>query len=129
LHGFFLIKTARFQKYWFITIIVERIGTISTGDLLKQYQPGNSPSEKRSWERDDLIRRFSGSQPYSDGTGYNERKAPGCIFPLPKPKKGAPEPVLPSPGFYVGDISVRPAKDPRNLRKTHAVLHTFSGKR
>jgi hypothetical protein len=54
--GFFLIKTVLFPKYRFITIIVERIDAISTGDFLRRYQPGKSPSEKRSWERDGLIR-------------------------------------------------------------------------
>jgi hypothetical protein len=46
LHVFFLIKTALFPRYRFITIIVERIGTISTGNFLRQYRPGKSPSEK-----------------------------------------------------------------------------------
>ncbi|MFA6362832.1 hypothetical protein [Methanoregula sp.] len=44
--GFFLIKTARFPKYLILTIIVERIGTISTGDSIRWYRPGKSPSEK-----------------------------------------------------------------------------------
>jgi hypothetical protein len=52
--GFFLIKSALFPKYRFITIIVERIGTISTGDFLRRYRPGKSPSEKLVWERDGL---------------------------------------------------------------------------
>src|SRR5208337_1228385 len=51
LHGFFLFKTLRFKKYLIKTIIVERIGTTSTGTFRTQIRPGNSPSEKRSWER------------------------------------------------------------------------------
>ncbi len=48
---FFLIKTARFKKYRFKAIIVEGIGTISTGAFRHRIRPGNSPSENGSWER------------------------------------------------------------------------------
>jgi hypothetical protein len=63
--GFFLIKTARFPKYQIITIIVEGISTFSTGDFPVRIRLRKSPSEKRSWERDGLIRRFPGRGRYS----------------------------------------------------------------
>ena len=50
LHGFFPFKTPGFKKYLIKTIIVERIGTISTGTSGTQIRPEDSPSEKRSWE-------------------------------------------------------------------------------
>jgi len=51
LHGFFPVKTFRFKKYRIKTIIVERIGTISTGTSRTRIRPGNLPSENGSVER------------------------------------------------------------------------------